>query len=165
MSLVKLNPESEITADFVYVTSNETATSYSYIRRHEFLSAKETIALFKATIKIARTKGVKVQGQKKICDQLTELAMNTPLLIQQYNKLFDTVRDFWTSYTDMDSKTIPNYDNNVIEPIYDVRNKLMAMTYRNAPLGILMQLNSTIQEMNETVKELDSSNESLSYKF
>ena len=110
----------EITNDFVYVSSEQTATTYAYERREEIPSPESVMKLVNEVIRLARSKGIKIKNQSKAKQAIKALAPLTPSLAVKYNQLFDEHKAFWESYVDFDSKTIVNYDYEETKPIYDL---------------------------------------------
>ena len=148
----------EITDNFVYVSSEQTATTYAYERRVEIPDPKSVMKLINEIIRLSRSKGIKIKNQAKAKQAIKALTPLIPSLTIKYNQLFDEHKAFWEQYVNFDKKIIENYDCEQTEPIYELRNKCRAMFYRSEPLSQLCERKMHLDEVLAKVKESSGGN-------
>lgn len=127
------------------------STSFAGDVRIDIPSVKSVQDKLKSVIKLARTHGTKIKGQKAKKDQLAALESTVPALIKKYHELFDAAVEFWKSKVDVESRTIPNYSPEAIKEGYELRNQMWAMFYRDQPLNQLCEINNRLSEIEHKI--------------
>ena len=152
----------EISNDQVIIIGSSTA--FANETRFKFTTPEVLSKTLSETLKLARSKGIKVCNQKATRLALSTLALTTPVKIEEYNALFDQCIAFWTPRVDLENKTISNYIYDECKEGYEIRNQMMAMFHRNRPLDELCNVSRRINELKEAASR-QSDNSSMVFSL
>jgi hypothetical protein len=137
-----------ITANTVTVVSSGCSTSFCNERRIPFISVDDLINKYKSTIKLAKSKGIKVSYQKKPLSTLKRikgLSGKLPAEFDEYNAVFDKLVTAWGEKVEKGIYT--GYcDDNELKSISTIAHKLSRYTHRNTAMGQAIDILSSLND-------------------
>ena len=115
-------------------------------------TAEKFLTKYRKVVSLAKEKNAKIKYQNKTFSKIKELNKILPSIIEEHKNLFSKLSQQWKAKINK-GIFIPTRDDQELNELYSLNSHLSKNHYRNQPIGIFQEIDSTLNRMLNLLNE------------